>query len=334
MNKTAFYLALALTVAAFGAPMLAGALWPASACFWLLIWPYLAAAGFLTAALRRFFIWAATPVAYNTPLAAGPIRGSLKLPSRPSLNPPSPAWVWARLAIEALTFRTLWLNLKYRGQGRFRPSGLLAAGALIFHWSLLIVLAGHLRFFWPVSPEPLAWLARFDGRWLPINLSTLGLALGWLIMAGRRLFSARLKMLSRFEDWLALGWLLNLLLSGLGLAAAGLDLIAVQRLLNGLMRFQPILPEGVNQPLFMAHFFQAGLLLIYLPARKLSHGLALFLNPTLAQANNGRAIRHFNPRQPQVPFRAYAEYEAGCRAELLAAGLPLEGPENHDQAKA
>lgn len=200
------------------------------------------------------------------------IPAPLKIPTTPA--PIGAGGVCWRLFKEAAFFESL-----------FKASKWTWLFGWLFHFSLLIVLLGHLRYFtesvWP-------WV---------VFLQSLGpyAALGMLVgLAGlwvRRLFVDRVRYISAPSDHLMLLFLIAIGGSGLLMRTLSpTDVVAVKGFVLGLMYFdwQALPADGV----LLIHLLLVAVLMIVFPFSKLLHGPGLFFSPTRNQADNPRETRH------------------------------------------
>jgi nitrate reductase gamma subunit len=196
----------------------------------------------------------------------------LKIPTTPA--PTSAPGVVLRMLGELILFTSLFKANK--------PTWLFG---WLFHFGLLIVLLGHLRFFiepvwgWVVTAQQLgvyagsAMLAGLAGLWL------------------RRIVVDRVRYISAPSDHLMLALLA-------GIAGAGLlmrtvtrtDIVAVKAFVLGLLVFdwQPLPADG---PL-LVHLALVAVLMMVFPVSKLLHAPAVFFSPTRVQVDNPREKRH------------------------------------------
>lgn len=199
----------------------------------------------------------------------------LKIPVTPA--PLTKGGVAVRLAKEAILFAAL-----------FRSNKWTWLFGWLFHMSLFVVLAIHLRYFiedvptWLVLLQPIGKYAAFT--------MVIGLA-GLLI---RRIFVARVKYISSPSDYL---WLLMLIVIGLtGITMRFIthtDIVSVKEFSLGLLTFNwQSLPTDF--PL-MVHLFLVAILMILLPFSKLLHIPGLFFAPSRNQVDNPREQRHIAP---------------------------------------
>ncbi len=293
---------------------------------------YAAMLVFLVGVTRRVLRWAGSPVPFRVTTTAGQQRS---LPwIRPSRldNPSTAAGAIGRMALEILLFRSLFRNTRadMRGGPRltFGEDKSLWLGAIAFHYSFLVILLRHLRFFIEPVPAFVNAIAAADGFFQvgvpPVYLTDVAVlpALGYLLL--RRLRDARLRYISLFTDYFALVLLVGLTGSGVFMRYfARQDVVAIKQFALGLATFSPVMPASVGA-FFFVHLAFLGVLLAYFPFSKLVHMAGVFLSPTRNLANNNRMKRHVNAWNYPVKVHTYEEWEDEFRDKLKAAGLPFE----------
>jgi len=248
-------------------------------------------------------------------------------------SPFTPGETIVRMLLEVLLFRSLFRNTRaeLRREGPrllYEEEKWLWLGALVFHWSMLVVLLRHLRFFREPTPAIVLLLQRIDGffqigapvvYWTGVTMLA---ALGYLLW--RRLKIPQVRYVSLFTDYFALYLLMAIAGSGIWLRYfTKTDIVGVKQLTLGLMTFTPVVPTTVA-PLFFMHLFLVSVLLAYFPFSKLVHMPGILLSPTRNLPNNSRAVRHINPWNYPVKVHTYEEWEEEFRDKLIAAGLPLD----------
>ena len=300
------------------------------------ILPYGAGIAFLGGLSWRVLFWARSPVPFNITTTCGQ-QYSLPWFRSSRLDNPHTRWgVAGRLLLETLLFRSLLRNVKHEwveGKGDpprlvYKASPALWIGALVFHYSLLLVLLRHARFF--LDPAP-GWLAGIEGldSFLRVGsvaffLSGLALVLAALFLLLRRLFTPWLRYLSLPADFFPLYLLLGIALTGCLLRySSRVDIQAVKHFCLSLARLRPVAPAGLG-PLFHVHLALVSVLLAYLPFSKLVHMACLPLSPTRNLLGAARMAHHENPWNYPVHVHSYEEYENEYRAKMKAAGIPLE----------
>ena len=293
--------------------------------------PYGAFTVFLVGFLWRVLRWGRAPVPFRITTTCGQQQSLPWIKGNP-LESPSGRWgVIGRMALEVLLFRSLFRNTDLAitaGKPVYGSAKWLWLFGLTFHWSLLVVLVRHLRFFVePITPWINA-LAAIDGFFeiaVPtLYVSDAALLAGLTFLFVRRVAAPRLKYLSLFTDYFAL-----LLLTAI--AVTGLltrhffpaDLLAVKNLALGWVTFAPVLPANLG-PVLLIHLFLVCVLLIWFPFSKLMHAGGVFLSPTRNLANDNRRRRHVNPWNAPVKVHTYEEYEEEFREKMKLAGLPVE----------
>ena len=301
-----------LLVIALGA---AGALTGAAARFVF----YAGAAVFVLGVIAKVLGWARSPVPFAIATTCGQQKSLPWIKQDKLENPSTAGGVVARVALEALFFRSLFRNTSTQlrdGKLSYLSNKWLWAAGLAFHWSLLAVLLRHARLFFQPPPAFVAAIARVDG-FFQIGMpevyvsSLLFLGAGAFLLA-RRLVSAQVRYLSLPADYFALALLLAIGVTGFWMRhVSKIDIPAVKDALIG-------------PPIFCAHLFLVSVLLAYFPFSKLMHAPGLFLSPTRNLKANSREIRHVNPWNHPVPVHTYEEYEDEFRTRMADAGLPVE----------
>ncbi len=300
--------------------------------FFGIVAPYLAIVTFLAGVTYRVLRWARSPVPFRIPTTCG---------QQKSLSWIKPGWLEspyttpgtvARMALEILFFRSLFRNtasdLREGPKLVFGESKFLWLGALVFHWSFLVIFLRHLRFFLDPVPSFVLGLQNLDGFFqvgapvLYLTDVTILAALGYLLV--RRLVNLQIRYFSLFTDYFALLLLLGLAISGAFLRYfAKVNVVEVKQLAMGLVTLSPVVPAGIG-PLFFLHLLLLCTLLAYFPFSKLMHMGGIFLSPTRNLANNNRMKRHENPWNYPVKVHNYEEWEEEFRDKIKACGLPLE----------
>ena len=294
--------------------------------------PYLSVLLFFVGFTWRIFDWMKSPVPFRIPTTCGQAK-SLKWIKRDELESPSGFWgVVGRMSLEVLFFRSLFRNNKAEiapGPSlTYASSKWLWMAGLIFHWSLLVIILRHYRFFLASIPGFVEFLESIDG-FLQITLPTLYitdlllvLAVTFLVL--RRLASAQMRIISLSTDYFPLFLILAIALSGISMRYLDkVDIVAVKVLVQGLVSFQFDAPGEIGA-IFYVHLFLVCVLASYFPFSKLMHMGGIFLSPTRNLANNSREKRHINPWNPEVKFRTYKEYEDEFREKMVKADLPTE----------
>ncbi len=293
--------------------------------------PYAAFAVFVVGFVYRMVQWGKSPVPFRIPSTCGQEKSLSWIKTNP-LDNPSCFWgVIGRMALEVLLFRSLFRNTK-AGIVQQRPvydsAKWLWLFGLLFHWSLLIVVVRHLRFFIEPVAGCINRLSAIDG-FFEIGIPTLYMS-DAAILAGvsflflRRVFGPRIRYISLFSDYFAL--LLIMGVVGTGLLTRHFfpaDLLQVKNLALGWVTFSPAAPKEVGT-LFYMHLFFVFTLMVFIPMSKLMHMAGVFLSPTRNLANDNRMNRHVNPWNAPVKVHTYEEYEDEFREKMKLAGLPVD----------
>lgn len=294
--------------------------------------PYIAIAFFFIGFILKVMRWAKSPVPFRIPTTSGQQK-SLPWIKNAKLENPFTFWgTIGRMALEILFFRSLFRNTSAKiEQGDkvvYNSSKYLWLAGIAFHYSFLIILLRHFKYFVDPTPKFVSTLQFIDNFFqigLPIVYMTdivLIAAVGYLFL--RRLFDAKIKFISLPGDYFPL-----LLILGIGTTGIlmryfiKVDLISIKELGVGLLSFNPALPEGIS-PLFFIHLFLVSALIAYFPFSKLMHMAGVFLSPTRNLANNNRAKLHVNPWNYNVHVHTYEEYEDEFRDLMINAGLPVD----------
>lgn len=199
----------------------------------------------------------------------------LKIPTTPA--PVTRGGVALRMAREVVLFESL-----------FKGSVWTWIFGWLFHVSLALVLARHLRYFtepvwfWVALVQPLGILAAF------------GMAAGLAGLLVRRIAVERIRYISVPSDYLMLVLLLAIGASGLAMKYVfRADIVAVKAFFLGLMRFdwQPLPPD----PMLYIHLLLVAALMIVFPFSKLLHAPGVFFSPSRNQADDPRESRHLAP---------------------------------------
>jgi len=295
------------------------------------ILPYVAFVVFIVGFIYRIVQWAKAPVPFRIPTTCGQQTSLPWIKNNPLENPSNVWGVIGRMALEVFLFRSLFRNTDVAIVGQrpvYGSAKWLWFFGLLFHWSLLIIVLRHLRFF----IEPIArWingLAAVDGFFEigspTLYLSDVALVLGLSFLFLRRVAVPQLKYISLFTDYFALLLLLGIVTTGLLMRHLfPADLLQVKNLALGWVTFAPAVPKGVGT-VFYIHLCFVFTLLAWFPFSKLMHMGGIFLSPTRNLANDNRMRRHLNPWNAPVKVHTYEEYEDEFREKMKLAGLPVE----------
>ena len=295
-----------------------------------IIIPYLAFVAFIVGFIIRIVNWGRSAVPFRIPTTAGQEKSLPWIKQNKLDNPSSKAGVFGRMALEVLLFRSLFRNAsteKTEDGIAIGSAKWLWLGALIFHWSMLIIVLRHFRLFLDPIPAWISALEGIDGMFqigLPvIYLTDLGIVAGLTFLFLRRVVVPRIRYISQAIDYFPLFLLLGIACAGIIMRYfTKVDMSAVKELCLGLVSFQPV--ANVTEPIFYVHVFLVCCLLVYFPWSKLMHAGGVFFSPTRNMANNSRAVRHVNPWNYEVKKHTYEEYENENWEKMKALGLPLD----------
>ncbi|HHY60914.1 MAG TPA: sulfate reduction electron transfer complex DsrMKJOP subunit DsrM [Clostridia bacterium] len=293
--------------------------------------PYLAVAVFVAGFIYRIVRWTTTPVPFNIVLSGGQQRSLPWIKQNKLDSPFTTAGVIGRMALEVLCFRSLFRNVKgelREGKLVYRWEKWLWLFGLMFHWSFLIIILRHLRYFTEPVPGFVGGLERLDGMfrfgYQAFYLTDVFFVIAITFLFLRRVVIPQVKYVSLFVDYFPLFLLGSIGISGILMKyVTKVDITAIKELALGLVTFQPVLPAGIDS-VFYVHLFLVSTLVAYFPFSKMMHMGGIFLSPTRNLANNCRAVRHINPWNYPVDVHTYEEYEEEFRDKMIAAGIPVE----------
>lgn len=295
--------------------------------------PYLALAAFIVGVVYRVVNWARSPVPFRIPTTCGQQKSLSWIKANNLESPYNTVGVIGRMALEVLLFRSLFRNTKVElREGPkvvYGSDKLLWLAGLAFHWSFLLIVLRHLRFFSGSDvPGGIAMLEGLDG-FFQLGLPTLYLTDAVLLAAVTFLFLRRVvipqvRYISLPADYFALFLILGIAVTGcLMRYIFRVDVGGAKELAMGIVSFKPTAPEGIGAT-FYIHLFLVSVLLAYFPLSKLMHMGGVFLSPTRNLANDNRTRRHVNPWDYEVKVHTYEEYEDEFREKMKTAGLPVE----------
>ena len=303
---------------------------------WLfgIVIPYLAVIIFFVGIVYRVVKWAKCPVPFRIPSTCAQQKSLpwIKYGYAEKLdNPVSTAGVIGRMILEVLCFRSLFRNTRLEfGSGqeiKYKSAKWLWLAAIVFHYTFLVVIIRHLRFFTEPNPFFVKVVENIDG-FFQVFLPTLyqsgfllGAALTFLLL--RRLLDPKLRYISLIADYFPLFLILAIAQTGILMRYVfKADVVSIKELTMGLVAFHPVLPEGISV-IFYIHIFLVSILFAYFPFSKLMHMAGVFLSPTRNLSNNSRIVRHINPWNYPVKVHTYEEYEDEFREKMIGAGLPV-----------
>jgi len=300
-----------------------------------IIIPYLAFVMFVGGFVYRIIKWGRSPVPFRIPTTIGQQKSLPWIKQNKIENPTSTLGVIVRMAMEVFFFRSLFRNTKTElTQGAKGPiishgsAKWLWLGSLFFHWSFLIIIIRHLRFFLEPVPVFVQLFDSIDGILQiglpPIYLTDLFFLVAVTFLLVRRFVVPQLRYISLPADFFPLFLIMSIAISGMLMRYFyRIDIVAVKQLALGLAQLHPVLPEGIGA-IFYVHLFLISSLFAYFPLSKLMHMGGIFMSPTRNMISNSRMVRHINPWDHEVEVHTYAQYEDEFREKMKKAGIPVE----------
>jgi [DsrC]-trisulfide reductase subunit M len=296
--------------------------------------PYAAFGIFVIGIVVRIVSWARIPVPFRIPTTCGQAK-SLPWIKADNLESPYNTWgLIGRMALEVLLFRSLFRNTKAQlwdgPKVTYISAKWLWLGGILFHYSFLMIILRHLRFFIAPVPGVVELLSSVDGFFQvlfpTLFLSDLAFLAAVTYLLLRRLTLPQLRYISLPADYFPLFLLLGIGISGVLMRTVWkVDLLSVKELALGLATFHPLhpIPVGVG-PIFFVHLLLVSVLLAYFPFSKLMHSGGVFFSPTRNMQNINRMDRYVNPWNYPVKTHTYEEYENEFRDKMKEAGISVE----------
>lgn len=293
--------------------------------------PYAAFLAFIGGFVYKVVKWGRSPVPFRIPTTGGQGYSFPWIKQNKLDSPPTTGWVIGRMLLEVLVFRSLFRNTKSElAQGKLVHGSekLLWLFGLLFHWSFLIVLVRHFRFFMINVPLPIKIMEALDSFFqvgVPlVYITDLTLLIGVTYLFIRRVIMPQIRFISIPADYFPL--LLIFAIGATGILMryfVRVDIVGVKQVTMGLVYLQPVAPGSIGV-IFYIHLFLVSVLFAYFPFSKLMHLGGVFMSPTRNLANNSRMVRHINPWNYPVHVHTYDEYENDFREKMKQAGLPVE----------
>nr|MBL0712624.1 respiratory nitrate reductase subunit gamma [Desulfobacterales bacterium] len=176
------------------------------------ILPYAAVVVFFVGFVRRMLDWTRSAVPFRIPTTAGQAKTLPWIP-RNKFDSPFTTWeVVVRMFLEVVTFRSLFRNTKMKtspdGRISYDQEVFLWVAALAFHYTFLVVLLRHARFFLEPLPLPFEILEKIDtfvqiGQPV-ISMSSFVLLGAVLYLFIRRLYVSNVRYISLASDFFPL----------------------------------------------------------------------------------------------------------------------------------
>ncbi len=214
--------------------------------------PYLAVAIFVIFMIVRILKWGSSPNPFRIPTTCGQQKSLPWIKHSKLENPSGVLGVLGRMALEVLFFRSLFRNLKTQlrddSQLTYGEAKWLWAAGLAFHWSFLIILVRHLRFFTqqvPAAVQLVEMLDSFLQIGVPLLYMTDAVLLGavtYLFL--RRIAIPQMRYLSLMNDYFPLFLIFGIALSGVLMRYFfKTDIVSVKMLTMSLVGFNPSIPQ-------------------------------------------------------------------------------------------
>jgi [DsrC]-trisulfide reductase subunit M len=294
--------------------------------------PYAAVAVFILGVMYRVVKWGRSPVPFRIPTTGGQHKSLPWIKYSKLDNPSTTGEVIKRMALEVLLFRSLFRNTKSElKEGPMLAHGsekILWIAALAFHYTFLVILIRHFRFFIVPVPFPIKLVDSLDSFFqigIPLVYLTdviIVAAVTYLFI--RRVVMPQVRYISLPADYFPLFLILAVAISGILMRYfIRVDIVGVKELTMGLVGISPKIPEKLGV-IFYVHLFLVSVLIAYIPMSKIMHLGGVFLSPTRNLPNNNRARRHINPWNYPVKVHSYEEYEEEFREKMKKAGIPVE----------
>ena len=295
--------------------------------------PYIAIAIFILGVVGKIMAWAKVPVPFRIPTTCGQAKSLPWIKADNLESPYNRAGLIGRMALEVLLFRSLFRNT--RAELRDGPKITYASAkwlwlfGILFHYSFLIIVLRHLRFFMEPIPSLVDAISSVDG-FFQIMVPTVFLtdifflgAVTYLFL--RRVALPQVRYISLPADYFALFLILGIGISGVLMRQVfKVDLLSVKELAMSIFTLHPVLPAAPIGPIFYVHLFLVSVLIAYLPFSKLMHAGGVFLSPTRNMRNVNRMERYVNPWNYPVKVHTYEEYEDEFRDKMKEAGIPVD----------
>ena len=158
--------------------------------------PYIAVVTFVCGIVYRVIRWARSPVPFHIPTTCGQQKSLPWIKANNFESPHNTLGVIGRMALEVFLFRSLFRNTKMELKGQklvYGEEKLLWAAGLAFHWSFLVIVLRHLRFFTEPIPFFVPIIQKVDG-FFDLSVPTLYMSSIGILLAVTYLFFRRVVM--------------------------------------------------------------------------------------------------------------------------------------------
>ncbi len=285
----------------------------------------------------KIVTWAKSPVPFAIPTVGGQAKSLDFIKPNRLDAPTSTAAVIGRMLLEVLTFRSLFRNthavrteINEVPRMTYFSSKWLWLFALIFHYSLLVIVIRHARYFLEPIPTFLVIVEFLDGLFqigsVRFYITNALVVLGVSFLFLRRLANPKTRYISLSNDYFPLFIIMGIVGSGMCMRYIDkVDVAQVKVFIMGIATLSPVSADGIGT-IFFVHLVLVCVLFMYFPFSKLMHMGGVFMSPTRNMKINTREYRHANPWNPPKRYRTYAEYEDDFREAMVEAELPVDKP--------
>ncbi len=299
---------------------------------------------FLAGFTLKILNWIKSPVPFRIPTTGGQQQSFDWIKQNKWDNPSTGPQTAIRMALEVLTFRSLFRNTRVEldkdtGTVGYASTKWLWLFSIMFHYGFFMIFIRHFRLFMDPIPFPLTFLEFGDGLMqfgVPtLYMSNVLILVGALFLLGRRLWDAKVRYISLVTDYFPLLLIIGIALSGIYMRYfAKVDVISIKSLTMSLVTFNfANIPFDKIDVSFFIHVFLVSTLMVYFPFSKLMHLGGIFLSPTRNLPNDTRFSHHVNPWNPDIKPHSYESYEKEFGVPMAEAGLPLDNPDNAKPAE-
>lgn len=306
-------------------------IWDLSFVFGIIV-PYTCLVIAFVGFVSKIVNWALSPVPFNITTVCGQQKSLRFIPHSSIESPSNRFGVFLRMLFEIMCFRSLLRNDRAMFYGSERKliygsDRYIWLGAVLFHWSLFVIVIRHLRFFLEPIPQWVLFIQDLDSIFqshiTPFYISNVIVSLSIMYLFIRRL-GPRIRYISLLSDYFILYLIGGIILSGILLRHIyRVDILTIKAFIFRLIYLNPFPYSGLGA-MFYIHLCLVSILIAYLPFSKLMHMAGVFLSPTRNMRNDSRARRHINPWNYPVKARSYEEWEEEFRDALKEADIPTE----------
>ena len=204
--------------------------------------PYAAILTFLLGIIYQVVNWARSPVPFRIPTVAGQQKSLDWIKNSRLESPHTTLGVIGRMFLEIFLFRSLFRNTKVELKNGpnlvYGSSKYLWLGALAFHWTFLVIILRHFRYFTEPIPAFVPFLQNLDGFLqigIPIiYITNIVILAALLFLFFRRISDPKLKYFSLASDYFPLLLIMSIVITGILMRYfTKVDIIYVKELMTG-----------------------------------------------------------------------------------------------------